>query len=381
MKIERNDYELWKRQVSQEVDSVLEEIIVGLGLNLWDESKEFASKLLKKRKERSAKHGRLRDAIVSLTLNANGVKEITGDYLRVIAAGELYNMASYYQNWHLDDKNEVRTEFDKKLCHITSHIFREAAHSVIDNTNFPDKTKIRLQRELQESNTAIQYGQALELSGLTFEKKAHLQKHDVFVKNYIKRCYLFSGRFYGASFCMGPIMAGANEEDIKRYRLMGEFFGTAGQMVNDVGDFCLSKDTANCLEKDYQDQFADLEKGTITLPIWELAKYIDIGEYAGKVMDAKEKEESLSKLVENRCFDSTRLLTNHFRNAALSQLNKIAKNPFKGNQESLIKTFLTSNKFYVHLRESHRYDWNQKVYNPAITSFLESFNLDSVRIY
>ena len=198
--MDREVYEQEKRKISKEVDLILEDILTDIGCKLSQELYSFCGLLINKRKTRAKNHGRLRDVVVYLGLKSLGVTELANDHYQTIAAGELFNIASYYQNWHLDDKSDVGTETDRKMCHIASHVFREAAHRTINNTDFEDRVKVKLSRELQQSNMSIQYGQALELTDLNFSNGAHKQTFEEFIEKYIKRCYWFSGFFYGSSF-------------------------------------------------------------------------------------------------------------------------------------------------------------------------------------
>jgi len=354
----RTNYEQEKMAITKQVSEVMENVVEKSFSELDSTSVEFMKKLYTGRKNRAIRGGRLRDIIVKLTLNLCGINKLNEDHLKVIASGEFYNMASYYQNWHLDDKKEVKTELDKKLCHITSHFFRELAEGLILDTNFSDSVKLNLLKEISESNKAIQIGQSFELNFLNSNNLDRI--NDKNIENYyIKRSYLFSGRFYGCSFAMGGIMAGENAEKIRLLRQMGEWFGTGGQMINDVGDFCLNKDIAKNPEKDYQDQFADLEKGTITLAIYELSKFVDIRKYVGRRITNKEKENLLKVMVKNRCFDSSRKKTNEFRNKIIKSISLLNHSKAIIDLKFIVKTFFNCNKFYVNLREENGYIWGK----------------------
>ncbi|MBW2964505.1 polyprenyl synthetase family protein [Candidatus Woesearchaeota archaeon] len=354
----REDYEREKRRISEEVSVILDDILEDLGHDLGSKMHSFCSRLINKRRFRAKENGRLRDVVVYLGLKSLGLDRLNAVHYRIIAAGELFNIASYYQNWHLDDKSEVRTEDDKKMCHIASHLFRESAHKTINNSELGDRNKLKLLQALQRSNTAIQYGQSLELSELNFHNGAHKQAIESFLPNYLKRCYWFSGVFYGASFAIAPIILDAGDEAVETYKHIGELFGTGGQIVNDVGDFCLSRQAAACVEKDYQDQFADLVKGTVTLPIWELSQYSDLQQYTVDGMTAQDKKCCLQQMLEHRAFDSSRRLTNKLKNEALRKVDALDETPYRKYFKSMLKTFFGSNKFYTYLRRELGYDWS-----------------------
>jgi geranylgeranyl pyrophosphate synthase len=355
----RTNYEQEKMTITKQVSEIMENVVEKSFSELDSTSVEFMKKLYTGRKNRAMKGGRLRDIIVKLTLNLCGVNKLNSDHLKVIASGELYNMSSYYQNWHLDDKKEIKTELDKKLCHIASHLFRELAEKLILDTNFSDFIKLSLLKEISESNKAIQMGQSFELNFLNSNNIDKITDNNI-GEYYTKRSYLFSGRFYGCSFAMGGIMAEENIEKINFLRQIGEWFGTGGQIINDVGDFCLNKDIAKNPEKDYQDQFADLEKGTITLAIYELAKFIDIRKYIGRKLTNKEKENLLKIMVKNRCFDSSRKKTNELKNKIIKSISLLNKNSATIDLKFIVKTFFNCNKFYVNLREENGYIWGKQ---------------------
>lgn len=353
----RKSYELEKIEITKAVSKVMNELVDKSFANLDSNSVNFMKKLYDGRIKRASNGGRLRDIITKISLNYCNVKKLTLDHYKIIAAGELYNMASYYQNWHLDDKKEVKTENDKKMCHIASHIFRELAEKTILETSFEDKIKLKLLLELSETNEAIQIGQSFELN---FLNNINLKK--INEKNiedfYKKRTYLFGGRFFSFSFAIGSIITNQSEQTIKIFKEIGSLFGTGAQMINDVGDFCLNMDVAKSPEKDYQDQFADLEKGTITFVIWSLSKFVDVNKYIGRKITNREKENLLKLMVEKRCFDSTRKTTNSYRNKCIKLLNELKYSEDIDNLKMIVKTFFNANKFYVNLRDEHKYDWN-----------------------
>lgn len=354
----RQKYEKEKLKVTKEVSKIMEVSIKRIFKELDKESIKFIKILYEGRKNRAIKGGRLRDMIVYLSLKSNGVKRLNKNHLKVIASGEFYNMASYYQNWHLDDKKEIKTENDKKLCHIASHLFREIAEELILETDFDSKIKLKLLKELNESNTAIQLGQEFGLNNLNLNNpELDLSDEEKMYEFCEKRCFLASGRFYGYSFAMGAIMANAKEEIIDKFREIGNLFGTGGQIINDVGDFCLSKNIAKNPEKDYQDQFADLEKGMITLPIYELLKNMKIKKFINRKIKSSEKKSLLKTMVKDRCFDSSRKKTNEVRNKIIKELSTLKPNKNIKELKFIVKTFFNSNKYYVNLREEHRYKW------------------------
>ena len=353
----RITYEQEKMEITREVSKIMDLAITPIFRELDLISAEFIKKLYLGRRNRALIGGRLRDIIIKVVLNLCGIINLSKDHLKVIASGEIYNMASYYQNWHLDDKKEIKNDMDKKLCHIVSHLFREIAEGLILETRFNDSIKLRLIKEISESNKAIQLGQSFELNFLNISNSQLINDVNI-LENYKKRAYLMSGKFYGSSFAMGSIMVGMRDEITSYFRQIGEWFGTGGQIINDVGDFCLNKNVAKNPEKDYQDQFADLEKGTITLAIHELSKIIELKDYSGRKLTLEEKEELLKIMVSYRCFDSSRKITNNFRNKMIKSLRYLPPNPLNNKLPFIISTFFNSNKFYVNLREEHNYNWN-----------------------
>lgn len=353
----RNTYEKRKIHITRKVSQIMDRYFYELSAQLPNQMVIFMQKLYSARRERSVNGGRLRDYIVETIYHLCHGKKHYLQLLEVIAAGEFYNIASYFQNWHLDDKKSVVTDQDKKNCHIASHFFRELASRTLQSTALPESTKQQLLKEISESNLAIQQGQALELHSLNLIKQINCLTNDEYLELYKERCSLLSGRFYEASFVMGAIVAGANRDTIQTLRSIGTIFGTGGQMINDVGDFTLSKDYVGGIEKDYQDQFADLRKGTITLPLFELSRHINLEQFTNKTIAQKEKERLLKVLVQKNCFTSTRQQTNIMRNDMLKLLTRLEKNIYNERIKMVVKMFFNCNKFYVNLREEHGYKW------------------------
>jgi len=62
-------------------------------------------------------------------------------------------------------------------------------------------------------------------------------------------------------------------------------------------------------------------------------------------------------MLENRCFDSTRKITNEYRNKMVRLLRDLEQSKYIDELKAIIRTFFTANKFYVNLREEHGYKW------------------------
>ena len=154
-------------------------------------------------------------------------------------------------------------------------------------------------------------------------------------------------------------MAGSDEKIIDIYKTIGTLFGTGGQIINDVGDFCLAKNIVNQPEKDYQDQYADLKKGTMTLPLFDLIDKTDINleNFIGKDLSYNDKNNLLSKMVENRCFDRTIKITNSYKRKIIKKLDELPKTHQRDQFKMIVKLFFGSNKFYTNLRKEHNYKW------------------------
>ncbi|MEK6927358.1 MAG: polyprenyl synthetase family protein [Nanoarchaeota archaeon] len=356
---QRKKYEEEKLDITKRVSQVMDLAINPIFGELDNETVEFMQKLYGARRKRAQNGGRLRDIVVLTILKICGTKEISLDHLKAIAAGEFYNIASYYQNWHLDNKKEVENEKQAKLCHIASHVAREIAHRLIIETNFSENIKLSLLKEISDSNMAIQIGQAFELNELNIENNDIINGKQKAIENYFRRTLLITGKFYGSSFAMGAIMAEAGVEEVKLFREIGENFGTGAQIINDAGDFCLNKEIAKHPDKDYKDQFRDLEKGTITLPILELSRFIALEKYTNRKISNEEKEMLLGVMIKNRCFDSARQNSNFLRNKMIKLLSNIRPSAERAILEFMIKTFFNSNKFYVNLREEYGYVWGK----------------------
>jgi geranylgeranyl pyrophosphate synthase len=356
MDINRGLYEAQKLKITARVSEVMDSAVSSAFAEMDQTAIAFMRRLYGGRRDRALKGGRLRDIMTILAFDICGIKEINENHLKVIAAGELYNMASYYQNWHLDGKKEVKSEEEKKLCHISSHFFRELAAELIMDTSFNGEAKLLLLKEISESNKAVQVGQALELDGLNYGEPSTVDEQELY-QSYLRRCSLIAGRFYGASFSFAPIIAQKDHQTVELFRDIGYKLGITLQVINDVGDFCMNREISKTPDKDYQDQFADLEKGTLTLPIYELSKVLNIKKYSGRKLKENEKKKILRIMVKNRCFDSSRSTTNHLKNIIMRDLSKLGKGESVGMLKFIIKIFCTSSKFYVNLREEHGYRW------------------------
>lgn len=359
MDINRDLYEKQKLKVTARVSRIMDAYAFPAFDEMDPISVAFMKRLYNGRRNRSLKGGRLRDMAIRMALNICGVKNLNANHLKIIAAGEFYNMASYYQNWHLDAKKEVKDEEERKLCHISSHFFRELAEQTIMEASFNNQVKLSLLKEISESNKAVQIGQSLESNSLNHETSIMMDEPRLY-EMYLKRCRLITGRFYGCSFAMAPIISEKDDRTIESFRSIGSKLGVAMQIINDVGDFCLNENISKTPDKDYQDQFSDLEKGTLTLPIYELSKILQVRKYVRWRLNEKEKRKVLHIMVKNRCFDSSRGLTNYLANILLQDVCKLGKGHSTNMLKFMINLICHSNKFYVNLREEHGYRWGEQ---------------------
>ncbi len=359
METDRGLYEAKKLKITSRVSQVMDTAVSSTFTEFGASSVAFMRKLYDGRRGRAIKGGRLRDAIMKLILELYGITEPSENHLKVIAAGEFYNIASYYENWHLDGKKEVKNEEEQKLCHISSHLFRELAAALITNTTFDPKIKVELLNEISESNKSIQMGGALEMDGLSYKELSTLDALEHYQK-YLRRCALITGRFYACSFALPPIMAEKGIQETEFFRKMGQKFGIMLQIINDVGDFCLDRDVASTPDKDYQDQFNDLEKGTLTLPVYELLKYTNPTEFVGRKLTIIEKKKILRIMIKNRYFDSSRTTTNYLKSSIISDLSALQLGATADALKFVVRILSQSNKFYVNLRKENGYIWGSQ---------------------
>ena len=205
--------------------------------------------------------------------------EICGgkDWSKIIpaaAAFEFINISSYQANCAFDNKLGVITRSQKDSQFIASIITRELASQIITELrkDFNESLLNAIYASLSKSNYYINLAQHYDLNILNIKNYENYQDDKYYLKEYISRCYYGSGIFNGQCAYIGGLLANAQQEQLEALKEFGENFGTALQIVNDIGDF-VPMDIDSLINKDYQDQYSDFKNGRLTLPLYHLLRF------------------------------------------------------------------------------------------------------------
>jgi geranylgeranyl pyrophosphate synthase len=193
----------------------------------------------------------------------------------ICAAAELINISSYQANLAFDGKLRSRSPEDKTGQFIASMLTREAVSDIIHDIS---GTLSHAQAEivlhgLAESNKQIYVGQYYDLAVLTCESLNLLDDFDRYLKLYLFRCQSLSGTFSGQCAVIGGVLADADADKLSGLEAFGKNFGIGLHIVNDLGDFAPRGSITNGSLKESCDQFSDIRKGKLTLPVMYVLKY------------------------------------------------------------------------------------------------------------
>jgi geranylgeranyl pyrophosphate synthase len=187
------------------------------------------------------------------------------------AAFELVNISSYQANSAFDNKHQVLSPGQKNSQFIAAMLTRELASDIVTNAraSLTDSVVEALLRDLSTCNKNIYFAQHLDMNELVVANHDRYRDEDEFLAAYTKRCYLGCGLFTGLCARAGGLLAGANSDDLEALCRFGEEFGTALQIINDLGDF-VPPDSGLAVDRGYQDQYCDLRNGRLTLGCYKL---------------------------------------------------------------------------------------------------------------
>lgn len=258
------EYRRLSQKVSLEVNKYIIKKIKSkkLPINL----EKFMLSLPAKRKEITIMRSSLTFLIYK---NFGGTKSIN-ELLPILAISELSNYFSYLDNWILDNKNNCNNNINtiKKIT-IASEIFREMCQESLEEENITNSLKREISKKILEASMKTYKGQMQDIE-LTIDKMNSFKTDEKFFKYYEEKSRLCSGYWYGLSFELGVLIL--NNENDKRINHMGNLFGTALHISNDLGDFGLFYNKHDSF-KEYQDQLSDLTNQRLTLPIYLTLKY------------------------------------------------------------------------------------------------------------
>lgn len=190
--------------------------------------------------------------------------------LPACVAVELVNISWYIIDSMLDEKGEIWLKEKINNEVISAIILRHLAFKIMDELKgFPEDKVNKIKTLLNEMNYNVSLYQFLDINVLKLENLNKFRKFDNYFKLYERKCYLVGGSFYGNCLKIGAFLAGASQKQISDLFEFGKYFGTAFQMVHEIGDLIPPKEKSYPEEfKYYQDQFNSIRHEKLTLPIY-----------------------------------------------------------------------------------------------------------------
>lgn len=184
------------------------------------------------------------------------------------AAAELFNISTYQANVAFDGKLTVKTQEQRAEQFACSMISMGLANDVLMGCSVAPGVVNRISLNLQHVNSEIYRGQLLDLRVLNLNAITGRSDFDELYRLYELRCRLLGGELTAWCFSTGAVLAGANGQDVSVLTNVGLLMGTAGQMVNDIGDFVPLRESQSHNESErYQLPFSDLLSGKATFPV------------------------------------------------------------------------------------------------------------------
>lgn len=218
--------------------------------------------------------------------------------ISVAAAFELINISSYQANSAFDDKLGILTKSQKDSQFIGSMITRELSQIVVSELIGKYNKQIinEIYDSLSKSNYYVYLAQHYDLNILNLQNYETYQDEKLFLKHYINRCFYGSGIFNGQCAYMGALLVSASHEQLNALKNFGENFGTALQIINDIGDF-VPPNMDSVINRDFQDQYSDFKNGRLTLPLYHLLRF---GSFPAR--------KCVKDIIHNELFDDKSLL-------------------------------------------------------------------------
>lgn len=279
--------------------------------------------------------------------------------LPLCAAAEIFNISTYQANLAFDSKMQVSTKEERSLQYACAMVSLGIAAEIIQSSKFALEHRNNLLQGLLNANKEGYIGQFLDLNQLNLNVLEDSPNYSALWDLYVDRC----GKLGGAltSWCLqsGALLSGCCSNQIEHLRLIGGLVGTAGQMVNDIGDF-VPLGNSSVAGVRYQEAYGDIRQGKLTGPIlWALEH--GSSDVTSIIMTLGQKKKvgreellHLTDLLKDvGAFEYMRRQINGFHQRALLCVDKIPKSRVR----SLLKlafTSLTCNKYFAALR-THSY--------------------------
>ncbi len=273
-----------------------------------------------------------------------------------LSASDLIHSSTFIIDDIVDKQNErfgdcaTWKKFGLNEAIFTGFRLREIAEKIIiDKQETSLKNKIKLLGVVSDIHRKTYDGQSLN------DKLLKNYNHEV----YLERCNYFGGVFLGGVAQGSAILANANEEQIKLAKEIGEIYGTAMMIRNDLKDYM----TSELLKFDHGISKAlkripleDFKIGRITYPLYVAlnSQYKDkLESLLGKPkLTLDEEKEIVSAVANSGGFDKTIDLIEEYKSKALNLCENLPENESKYILKDLINLMKNSRDYTNLMKES-----------------------------
>lgn len=261
------------------------------------------------------------------------------------AASELLNISTYIDNAVLDAKGAIDDSIIGNSI-VTGRLVRNLATRLMREC-YNDG---RLDNLLEDIDYHVYLGQYADLNNFGHEEVMSLTL-DAFLERYVERCSWLTGRFMENISKMGAVLAGVPEKKIGEF---GKNMGVIVQIMNDVGDFVPPDRWAGCdAEKTCSDQYADMRRGKVMLPLYYALTHCSEGEkdyLLGVLSGAYSATDEVTKIiVRSGAIDRTRTFAREYANRAKKAIHSFDKSESR-DFLSLMTQMYAKNKYLTVLR-------------------------------
>ncbi len=355
--MEPNIYFEYMKETSKEVDdSILKliEPLKGINKELWKQV------LYHPKRRKSFATPKIKPNFVRLGYEVCGGKNWR-KILPACVAVELANISWYVVDSMFDEKGGSWPKEKINNEVLSALILRQMAFKALDELKgFPKEKVNEIKTLLNEMNYNVSLYQFLDISVLKIENLGKFKDFDDYFKLYEKKCYFVGGKFYGNCLKIGALLANASQKQINALLEFGKQFGTAFQIVHEVGDFIPPKEKSYPEEfKYYQDQYNSIRHKKLTLPVYlALTKWrtIDKTSFLKLVNKPKKSEKDFTAITKTLASKKVVKYCKHFTKKYIDKAKASIKIFPKSKTKDLLSATTTGIKSNVFWRTLKKYE-------------------------
>ncbi len=279
------------------------------------------------------------------------------EVIKLGLASELELWAEYCTNWIVDNKGRILTDpkIRKKIAIANKSFLEDALRISFEvGNNFHDLI-LDGSRFVTNSFTKEFVMDRKETLDWKIETYLDLYRNE----------YAVNG--IGKTYSLGPKLVARylgieSNQEVKQLEYILDMFGRDFEILNDLGDFCLSGVST---DKRSSDQFADIRNGTITPPIWllynfseEIMKKRILRNIGNQSLNKNAEKELIILLFESGTFD---IISKGLQKSGRIYKRLISKLNFHNEGSKYLQISLSSlesNKIYHTLKDNYKQETN-----------------------